>query len=1386
MQKLLPFLFCLLLLPLTAKADYMDKEDAQGLANEFFKNKNKKTSEARSFGALSNPRLIYQHPAYKNPTKNSSYVFTPESGKGFVVIAGDDRLPSVIGYSEDSNFDPNNIPPLLQEFLNQYSVMMESLQGKDIILPHVAEGEAVSPLIKTKWDQGEPYNRLVSFGADYVTGCTATAMAQVMKYHEWPKSGTGIVSSYYSDGDIDLSLSHYDWENMLDTYLYDRYNDTQADAVALLMRDAGYALNSSYGYTTSASIESPTYALVRNFGYSPDIKFINRETCSTQKWTDLIRESLLRKEPVLLSGQSFSGGHAFICDGITTDNLFHINWGWSGMSDGYYNMNALTPSSQGIGGGQDGYNYLQTLIYNIRKNENSDFNASDYLIPLTLNSLFLAEAPENDKLDTHLPLGFSLFNTSGVNIDYDHSAHIAVVFSSLNGEIVFIPEKYGFTVFDLSRGYYTYGNSIYFPLSELEELPDGDYFASLRYSYGERYDNDMNPRTSDLYEFMGGDLAQGVPFSKKNGEYYAHLVDGEEFFDNVILRNINMGNTVYEGTPSCPVSITLYNGNNAPLMDKRYIGEGLDGYIFLCNENNERVASAFFLAYLYDNTEVSFESMFYNFADVSAGKYRAEIVILQNGYEYTLKSEVPTYIEVEKIPENGTFFFNSSLKLNAKEYERSNKGIIFDFTIFPRVKETYSGNLELRARYLGDNDDVREYYILQLDDNDKSITPNTYMYTPDFIYYYSTLFNAPLGEYEAYIVYEDAQGEMIPVAGDNNKCNFTLVDNEKDPGLVELTAPVIINNGELLKFGYKDFDIKISVKADDGIDFSEKPIYVFLEDEDGNYLGNWLFYTYYEETEYEKLILAPGEIGNITFHCVTIGNNEGKDLDQDYRLVFQVGPYYDLVQTYPYISSLKVRYSDELPEEEISISLNTNSLELNMGETYQFTAIVDSTKEETITWSSSNPEVATVSAYGFLETKGTGITIIRASIGDAYDECIVKVEDKIIPIEDIYLDPPGGGFLYIGETFQINVRIYPENATDQFVEWSTSDPNVITVTQSGLVEAVGAGHAVVYARCGEYNLPWEIDVYPVLASNIQLNTYDLQLNIGEEFQLEARVYPENTTDKSIVWISEDPTVAIVSDNGLVKALKGGKTIISAFCGTIFASIEITVMESEIKVEDLTLNYTSAILKVGENLRLIATVSPDNATDKSITWDSSNPEVATVSSDGLVNALMVGTATITATCSNFVSYAYITVIESDESEVEVVSITLNLTSNVIRVGENFQLTANVAPDNATDKTILWESSDNNVATVTDDGFVTGIAVGSAEIKATCGDVSATCYVTVMEEAGIESIIDNPEAIVSVYTMEGHLVKKDCKVEKLKTLAKGIYIIVSGKNRFKISI
>ncbi|MBR5984435.1 MAG: C10 family peptidase [Bacteroidales bacterium] len=333
--------------------------------------------------------------------KDCYHVFNFENG-GFVIVCADLRGTPILGYSDEGSFDFENGAPATREWIQHYMQQLDVIEAKNIAVSEKniaawnpttkrSNTRGVSAMLQTKWNQTYPFNMLCpehsqgDHGHTY-TGCVATAMAQVMKYWNYPQHGIGEVSYFWGAWDtINLAEATYDWNNMPNSYSAfgtNAWSDEQKQAVATLMLHCGVSISMDYGYEGSGT---QTFyvadALRYNFGYRNGVNYKYRDNGATDDsfehyyendtiWSRMLIEDLDMHRPLIYSGHPSSGaGHAWVCDGYRTNNEgtteFHMNWGWGGSNDGYYTIDNLNTHA---GPGDDGSNnfiYGQCVIFNI-------------------------------------------------------------------------------------------------------------------------------------------------------------------------------------------------------------------------------------------------------------------------------------------------------------------------------------------------------------------------------------------------------------------------------------------------------------------------------------------------------------------------------------------------------------------------------------------------------------------------------------------------------------------------------------------------------------------------------------------------------------------------------------------------------------------------------------------------------------------------------------------------------------------------------------------------------------------------------------------------------------------------------------------------------------
>lgn len=424
-----------LLVSMTLFAERVSVEDAAVVANNFMNVASapgvKKATPAK--------RMVHKAVA----EENLYYIYQNADGEGWVIVAADDAVTPILAYSETGTFRTDNMPVNIRKWMGKYNNFIKKIEDDGVVATEETQAEwkalrkgarkataaaVVGPLIKTTWDQDAPYYDLCP-GTGYnkaYTGCVATAMAQVMKYWEWPVKGTGshsykpldvnnpqdkygnynYSSRYKNTLSADFGNTTYDWSNMKNSYTTGSYTTAEGTAVATLMYHCGVATEMMYG--NDADGGSGTYTVnyldetwgttVANTGgcaenafwyyfgykkeglvgymrdgltdnngnlYTDDNGNPYYKKWSDSEWTAMIKEELDKKHPIMYGGAGDKGGHSFICDGYDTNGKFHFNWGWSGSNDGYYTLSNLAPGSGGAGGGSYDFSEEQDVLIGI-------------------------------------------------------------------------------------------------------------------------------------------------------------------------------------------------------------------------------------------------------------------------------------------------------------------------------------------------------------------------------------------------------------------------------------------------------------------------------------------------------------------------------------------------------------------------------------------------------------------------------------------------------------------------------------------------------------------------------------------------------------------------------------------------------------------------------------------------------------------------------------------------------------------------------------------------------------------------------------------------------------------------------------------------------------
>ncbi len=532
------------------------------------------------------------------------YVFNVDDNGGYVIVSGDDRTEPILGYVEQGTFDPDNMPENMRSWLQSYADQIKFIVDNDIQLDspllkkrNKVRGtkHSVPELLTTRWDQGHPYNLTCpkyyrgDGSQDFpATGCTATAMAQVINHYKYPDKTKAeipaLTNEYTLDNGSKMSSTapaipkgtRIDWENMRDTYhCYDGHaHDATEYAVANLMLYCGQAVNMGYGASSAANFDA--WVFTKYFGFDDSAFVGERGDYSIDQWFDLLYGELEQGYPILFSGFSSGGGHAFVIDGFDGDNLFHLNWGWSGGSNGWFLIGILNPDdNSGIGASSssDGYSMGQRALCSLRLPDNIP---SEPTTALTVNDVAINGTSIFGNY-INWTGSTNSFNAAIVKLDDDGSLSPVGNVESINnlGDCYYV----GLT-FDL-RGKLPQGTYKLSPASKLNSASTWRTKYNMRDEYIEavvnangvpslRHVTPVENISIEAIEFMdsrivGNEQEVKVTFRNNGDEYYrevhffASKTNNKVYTDNRSMVAVRKGETVEVSYFFTPNETGTYN-----------------------------------------------------------------------------------------------------------------------------------------------------------------------------------------------------------------------------------------------------------------------------------------------------------------------------------------------------------------------------------------------------------------------------------------------------------------------------------------------------------------------------------------------------------------------------------------------------------------------------------------------------------------------------------------------------------------------------------------------------------------------------------------------------------------------------------------------------------
>lgn len=504
------------LLSFACIAQQRTKHDAKSIASNFATNNLKGNKHKGEIKLLLSSSQISTNKELRTD-KEAYYIFSSSESAEFIIVSGDERMPSILAYSDENGFDNANIPPNVQYWLESYTDAYLSLtddtdntgEALSTINPN-----GVKPLLTdNRWGQDDPYNLLCPTvrNRKCVTGCVATAMAQVMNYYKYPDIGQGDIS--YRTETNNIYVQHrfdekpFQWDDIIDDYSKG-YSSEQATAIAELMLACGASVKMDYCVSSqggSGAYQSDLIpAFIEHFDYDRDAAFVMRDYCTSEDWHGLIINELNNGRPINYAGQSRKdGGHSFVLDGYSVDEeytypYYHINWGWDGVCNGYYQIVDLHPMEDGQYASNSGFNEEQQMLVGIKPEDGID-DPTNILCTSKLNlSTTLTSPGKTVKIRAN-----SLINMSYEA--FNGTLHVALISMNDSTEIMLGEVQ------TRSIGYLQEQKDLSIEFNVPTEIADGQYLVQLRSTknQGKEYNPVFSKQYPSLNITSNNDINQG-------------------------------------------------------------------------------------------------------------------------------------------------------------------------------------------------------------------------------------------------------------------------------------------------------------------------------------------------------------------------------------------------------------------------------------------------------------------------------------------------------------------------------------------------------------------------------------------------------------------------------------------------------------------------------------------------------------------------------------------------------------------------------------------------------------------------------------------------------------------------------------------------------------
>lgn len=477
MKRGILFLLSLFLIASTTLAKRINEETARKIAIDFLTSKRQINTDVKICNPYVSTRSIGDDRGY--------FIFNSTDGEGFAIVTAEDVLPEIVGYSATGHIDSQSMSDALKLFLESYSQYVEDIRKGIAVARDYSPTRSstlpaeVEPVVKTQWNQPAPYNKYCP--DDCPAGCVAVAIGQIMNYHKWPKVGTGASFTTYNGKaiSVDFSKSEYRWDLMKNTTKELKEDEEAADAVAKLLFDCGISLKMNYSKNGSGAFDKDVaLALFNFFGYKHTTLVYDSPNyySSKEEWIEKMKQEIVDGRPIYYSASSPKGGgqdaagHAFVISGYDEKNMVHVNWGWGGKDDGYYDIFRLDPGAYAFTDGQ-------TAIYGIVPN--TDGIDGDYL-PLPAIDAIKTNTTELASSDSgyesfNINVG-EIFNFNPISAKWSYGIGLY----DNNGNFMKKIQKGNFSV---TLDPYYYRRDLAFACSLPSDIQDGEYIVKMFFKY---------------------------------------------------------------------------------------------------------------------------------------------------------------------------------------------------------------------------------------------------------------------------------------------------------------------------------------------------------------------------------------------------------------------------------------------------------------------------------------------------------------------------------------------------------------------------------------------------------------------------------------------------------------------------------------------------------------------------------------------------------------------------------------------------------------------------------------------------------------------------------------------------------------------------------------